>query len=106
MKEKIFTDEFLEEIGFIRQTSYTLRTLQGEIKKHTANFPYGRAIDKRTNGMTVLTWMNEGASCTYFGEPLESNVYLGIGKDGDTRKAFNGYVFTQDDVRKLLSLTW
>lgn len=104
--EKIFTDEFLEEIGFIRQSNYTVKSFDGQVNKYTAVFPYGRAIDKRTKGMTVLTWNNEGASCTYFGEPLQSNVYLGIGKDCDTRKAFNGYVYSQDDVRKLLSLTW
>jgi hypothetical protein len=96
--EKIFTDEFLEEIGFER-----VELPPSEFNK---NNQYGRAIDKRTKGMTVLSWNNEGASCTYFREKLEPNVYLGIGKDGDTRKAFNGYVFNQDDVKRLLTLTW
>lgn len=98
MKEKIFTPKFLEEIGF---------TLT---KEYRGNFPpyqiYGEAKDIRTGGMTVLNWNEEGASCTYFGEKLEPNIWLGIGKDGGTRTAFNGYVFTQDDVRRILNLTW
>lgn len=56
--------------------------------------------------MTVLEWNNDGPSSTYFGEPLEDNVYLSIGKDGNTRKVFNGYVFSQEDVKFLLSRTW
>jgi hypothetical protein len=98
MEEKIFTDEFLKEIGFQRQVK--------ELSSFSRPGQYGRAVDLRTNGMTILEWNNEGASCNYFGEALESNVYFGIKKDGGTRGAFNGYVFTQDDVRKLLSLTW
>lgn len=89
--ENIFTPEFLEEIGF-----------------NLVSFAdgYGKAIDKRTNGMTVLSWNCEGHSCTYFGEKLESNISFGIRKDGDTRFAFNGYIFNQDDVRRLLKMTW
>ena len=91
--DEIFTDEFLEEIGFKRV--------------HCGGFPeYGRALDKRTNGMTVLAWNNKGASCNYFGEPVEKNIHFGIRKDADTRYAFNGKVFNQDDVRRLLHLTW
>ena len=90
---EIFTDEFLEEIGFKRV-------------KIDSPENYGKAIDKRTNGMTVLTWNTEGHSVTYFGEPLEENTALGIGKDAGTRKAFNGYVFTQEDVKRLLQLTY
>jgi len=95
--KKIFTDEFLEEIGFIR--------VNLPLSKFSVPGQYGKAIDKRTNGMTVLNWNNEGASCTYFGDKLDSNVSLGIGKDGGTRTVFNGYVFNQNDVKKLLSLT-
>lgn len=91
--EKIFTDEFLSQIGFKRV--------------ETSGQPqYGKAIDIRTNGMTVLTWNNEGHSCTYFGEKLNSNVALGIGKDGGTRTAFNGYVFNPQQVKDLIKLTW
>lgn len=89
--EKIFTDEFLDEIDFCR----TRQTKDG----------CGRAVSKRPNGMTVLEWNNEGHSCTYFGEELESNVSLGVGKDGGTRTAFNGYVFNQEDVKNILRLT-
>lgn len=56
--------------------------------------------------MTYLYWNEEGCSVTYFGEILEPNISLAIRKDGDTRYAFNGYVFNQDDVRRLLKLTW
>lgn len=89
---EIFTDEFLESICFKRVV------VSGEPQ-------YGKAIDKRTNGMTVLYWNNEGSSMTYFGEKLEKNVTLGIRKDADTRYVFNGYVFSQDEVRLLLKLT-
>jgi hypothetical protein len=92
--KEIFTDEFLEEIGFKR----------APIK--TPDIRCGKAIDKKTGGMTVITWNTTGHSCTYFGDKLPQNVSVGIGKDGGTRTAFNGYVFTQDDVRKALSLSW
>lgn len=91
----IFTDEFLKEIGF----TLVHRT----ISKFSPYQEYGKAKDR--TGMTVLYWNNEGHSCTYFGEKLEKNVGLSIRKDGDTRYAFNGYVFNQDDVKILLKLT-
>lgn len=94
--EKIFTEEFLEEIGF------TL--VYGKISEYKPNKPYGCAKDRI--GLTHLYWNEEGNSCTYFGEKLEENVSLSIRKDADTRYAFNGYVFSQDDVRRLLKLTW
>ncbi len=96
MKEEIFTDEFLKEIGF---------TL---IKKEKSKFHpysiYGKAKDRI--GMTIIQWCEEGHSCTYFGDPLPPNTSVGVLKDGGTRHAFNGYVYTQDDLRKILSLTW
>jgi len=95
-KEKIFTPEFLEEINFS-----LIKEEKGKYKPYPL---YGSAKDKI--GMTILEWCDEGASCTYFGEPLEPNTSFGIKKDGGTRYAFNGYVFTQEDVRNLLNLTW
>lgn len=94
--EKIFTPEFLEEIGFtlVKEEKSTYKPYQ----------IYGEAKDR--TGMTVLNWNEDGPSMTYFREPLEPCIYLGVGKDGGTRTAFNGYVFNQDDVRKVLSLTW
>lgn len=89
--KNIFTPAFLEEIGFV-----LISFKDG----------YGKAIDKRTNGMTVLSWSCQGHHCTYFGEKLEPNISFGIRKDGDTRCAFNGYIFNQDDVRRLLKMTW
>lgn len=90
---EIFTDQFLQEIGFKRI-----------LLESSAN--YGKAVDLRTNGMTELYWNTEGHICTYFGERLQQNVSFSIKKDGGTRYAFNGYVFSQDDVVRLLKLTW
>lgn len=96
MKQKIFTADFLKEIGF---------TLVEEKKSEYEPYAiYGKAKDR--TGMTIIEWCEEGYSCTYFREKLEPNTSVGILKDAGTRTAFNGYVFTQDDVRKLLSLTW
>lgn len=97
-KQKIFTPEFLKEIGF--------KLVKEEKSKYPPHQIYGEAIDVRTNGMTVINWNEEGAGCTYFGEKLEPNTWVYVGKDGGTRAAFNGYVFTQDDMRKVLQLTW
>jgi len=88
-KEKIFSDDFLNQIGFKREPA------KGEPV-------YGKA----SNGMTWLSWNNHGHNVTYFGQPLRSNVSLRISKDGDTRTVFNGYVFTRADVIKILNLTW
>ena len=96
MEEKIFTSEFLKEIGFA--------LISEEKSKFKPYSIYGKAKDR--TGMTVLSWCEEGHSCTYFGDKLEPNTSLGIKKDGGTRYAFNGYVFNQDDVRTLLKLTW
>lgn len=94
--EKIFTPEFLLEIGF------------GLVYEKTSDYkphkPYGCAKDRI--GMTYIYWNEDGHSCTYFGEKLLDNYSFSIRKDGDTRYAFNGYVFNQDDVRNLLRLTW
>ena len=96
MREDIFTEEFLKEIGF---------TLTEKKKSEFKPYPiYGKAKDRI--GLTILQWCDEGHSCTYFGDKLEPNTSLGILKDGGTRTVFNGYVYTQDDVRKILSLTW
>ena len=93
----IFSDEFLKEIGFTRD-------VERKRSMYRPNQIYGKAKDKI--GMTILEWNEEGASCTYFGDKLPPNMFLRIGKDAGTRTAFNGYVFTRDDVRKLLKLTW
>jgi hypothetical protein len=96
MKQEIFTDEFLKEIGF---------SLIGRKKSGYRPYSvYGKAKDKI--GLTIIEWNEEGHSCTYFGEKLEPNTSVGILKDGGTRTAFNGYVYTQDDLKKILSLTW
>lgn len=88
---KIITEEFLDEIGF-RLTSLE----RG----------YGKAVDKRTNGMTILQWNVEGHSCTYFGDKLKPNVAFGIKKDGGTRTAFSGYIYNREDIKRVVELTW
>lgn len=96
MQNEIFTPEFLKEIGF------ELTKKSKSIFKPYA--VYGEAKDRI--GMTVIQWCEEGHSVTYFGDKLEPNTSVGILKDGGTRYAFNGYVFNQDDVRRILKLTW
>lgn len=103
--DKIFTPEFLEEIGFKEEKKYISQGFLGSPDREIfVKPPYGRAIDKRTNGMTVLSWNEEGTKINYFSEPVEENIFLAIGKDGGTRTGFNGIVHNQDDVRKLLKL--
>jgi hypothetical protein len=94
--EKIFTPEFLKEIGFILVSEKV-----SEYKPHQI---YGVAKDRI--GMTHIHWNEQGHSCTYFGVPLEPNYSISITKDAETRTAFSGYVFNQDDVKKILTLTW
>lgn len=65
---------------------------------------YGKAQDR--TGMTVIHWCTDGHGVTYFGDKLEKNITVNIGKDGDTRTAFNGYCFSKEDFKKVLSLTW
>ena len=93
---KIFTPEFLKEIGF---------TVVSEKRSEYHPFQiYGCAKDRI--GLTHIYWNEEGCHCTYFGEALQPNTAVSIRKDADTRTVFNGYVFCQDDVRHLLRLTW
>jgi hypothetical protein len=65
---------------------------------------YGKAQDR--TGMTVIGWATDGHGVTYFGKKLEKNITVTIGKDGDTRTAFNGYCFNREDFEKALNLTW
>lgn len=95
-QKKIFTPEFLEEIGFTLVYEKT-----SEYKSYKI---YGCAKDKI--GMTHIYWNEDGASVTYFGEKIKPNISMSIRKDADTRYAFNGYVFNKNDVRRLLKLTW
>jgi len=96
MKQEIFTDEFLKEIGFT-----LIEKKKGEFKPYPI---YGKAKD--IFGMSIIQWCDEGHSCTYFGDSLKPNTSVALLKDGGTRKVFDGYVYTQDDFRKILSLTW
>jgi len=89
---KIFTDDFLKEIGF-------------KFSKGDEDSQYGEAVSLMPRGMTVINWNNEGHFCTYFGDKLKENVSVSIKKDAGSRTAFNGYVYSQDDVRMLLDRT-
>ncbi len=92
---KIFTKEFLKEIGF---------TLIKEEKSKFEPFKlYGSAKDKI--GLTIISWSEEGHSCTYFGKKLKNNTSVRITKDGGTRTVFDGYVFNQNEIKLLLNLT-
>jgi hypothetical protein len=82
---------FMKEIGF--------KTVKDDGQ-------YGEAKDIRTNGMTVINWNREGRGCTYFGEKLDENIAISIGKDGGTRMAFNGYIFNQNEIKDILKRTW
>ena len=104
--ENIFTDDFLEEIGFAPVTEYENEDFEGNKTTYKVSHPYGRAIDKRGN-MTILTWNLNGPSITYYKEPVEKGaIYFEVRKDGGGRVAFNGYVWTQEEVRTVLNFTW
>jgi len=95
MSKTIINAEFLKELG------YTI------IKQKESVFKpfciYGTAKDKI--GYTIIHWNTEGSSCTYFGEKLNTNINMRILKDGGTRTVFSGYIFCQEDLIKILSLT-
>lgn len=65
---------------------------------------YGMAQDR--TGMTVIHWATDGHSCNYFGDKIEPNIVVSIGKDAGTRFAFNGYCFNREDFERVLKLTW
>jgi len=89
---KIFTEDFIKEIGF-------------KFSKGDENSQYGEVNSLIPRGMTVINWNTEGHTCTYFGDKLKENVSVSIKKDGGTRTVFNGYVYSQDDMRMLLDRT-
>ena len=96
-KQEIFTDVFLKEIGF--------KLISRKNSEFNPFQEYGKAVDVRTNGITTIYWNNGGHSCTYFGDKLEENTSFCVKKDADTRTAFNGYVFNEEDVKRILTLT-
>jgi hypothetical protein len=102
--EKDFVKEVLEDnntFGGFKITGYKT----SKFDKNKKNPPmYGAAED--LTGMTVIHWCTEGHHCNYFGLDLKPNISVTIGKDGDTRTAFNGYVHTKEDFEKVLKLTW
>ncbi len=102
---EIFTDEFLETIGFTGETEYDYKDFDGKHHRYKIKPPYGRAVSNHPKGMTVLQWNNAGYNCTYLGDALEDNISLTIYKDGGTRTVFNGYVFNKEQVLLLLKLT-
>lgn len=87
----LFEKEYIESLGF-------------KVVKDDGQ--YGEATSVMPKGMTVLQWNRDGASCTYLGEKLPDNAYFSIQKDGGTRYAFNGHVFSREDIEKTLELTW
>jgi hypothetical protein len=91
--EDFFEKEFIESLGF-------------EVESDDGQ--YGKAVSTRgCRGMTVLQWNRHGAHCTYFGDPVEKyNCIFAIKKDGGTRYAFDGYVFSKENIKDLLEMTW
>lgn len=89
---KIFTEDFIKEIGF-------------KFSNGDENSQYGEAVSLITRGMTVINWNTGGHTCTYFGDNLNENVSVSIKKDAGSRTVFNGYVYSQDDMRMLLDRT-
>ena len=89
-KEDIFDKDYLESLGFYIVSD------DGQ---------YGKATFG--NGATVIQWNRWGHHCTYYGKPIEEyNCSFSIRKDGGTRYAFNGYVFSRKDIERLLEMTW
>jgi len=93
-----FIKENIEKLGF--------KLIKYEESTWDKGVFYGVAHDIKANGMTQLQWCSGGHSCTYFGDKLEKNISIGVKKDGGTRHAFNGYVFTLEDFERVLKLTW
>lgn len=92
------TTELLAEIGF--------ELIKYKESEYQAGIFYGEADHIRGGGMTKLNWCTGGHSVTYFGDKLNPNISISIKKDGGTRHAFNGYVFSPGDLRRVLELTW
>lgn len=89
MRNDIFTKEFIHELGFMT-VSY-----DGQ---------YGRAENlPPVKGKRQLQWNEEGSYIDYFGNSLLPNVFLRIYEDAGTRTVFYGVVYSQDDVRFILS---
>lgn len=86
----LFDNDYLDSIGF-------------KVVKDDGQ--YGEAIDKRSNGMTVMNWNRQGHSVTYFGDSLEKNGAMSLKKDGGTRTAFSGYVFSREHIELIIKLT-
>jgi hypothetical protein len=89
--DEIFTDDFLNDIGFKRT-------------HNTGRPQYGSAESIQFKGKLQFQWNNEGCGCMYDGTRLPPNVSFGIKDDWGTRNTFHGLVYSQDDVRKLLTL--
>lgn len=90
MERKGLRKDFLDSIGF--------RVIKDDGQ-------YGEAHFKRSE-MTHIKWNREGHSCTYFGKSLKPNISVTVYKDGGTRTAFNGYIYTDEDLIGILEKTW
>lgn len=99
---KDFIKEVLEDPNTFGQ--FKIVSYKQSLYKSDNGCWYGKALDR--TGMTEITWCTKGHGVTYFGKKLKDNISVGIGKDGGTRYAFNGYCFTKEDFIKVLNLTW
>lgn len=89
--EDFFDKEFIESLGF-------------EVIKDDGQ--YGEAVCKRSC-MINIHWNRQGHHMTYFGDSInEYNCSFSVMKDGKTRTVFSGYVFSKDDIERILKMTW
>lgn len=91
MKEDIFDKKYIESIGF---------------KLDKDDGQYGKATRIKDGGMTLIRWNRQGPTQTYLGKRFEKKAAsFSIHKDGDTRMAFNGHIFSRKDIETLFKLT-
>ncbi|HRW21312.1 MAG TPA: hypothetical protein P5509_05010 [Bacteroidales bacterium] len=91
-EKDLFSKDFLKRLGF-------------EITKDDGQ--YGKAESIRPKGKILLSWNRDGAHCDYFGTPItEYNAFFGVEEDGGTRTAFNGIVYSEQDIERILKLTY
>jgi len=86
-----FDKDFLKEIGFLITSD---------------DGTYGKAESISPKGKKLLFWNREGTSCDYFGIPItKKNAFFVVEEDGGTRTVFHGIVYSQEDIKLILSLT-
>jgi len=99
-----FVKQALEEYIIVNRYWQKPFEITSYKKSNSTETYYGVATSP--DGMTSISWATDGHSVTYYGDVLVPNLSLLIKKDGGTRTAFNGYVFSKEEVLTLLKQTW